>query len=146
MKLCLNCLTELFDRDTSCCTCGSDTLLTNDELNKIRQEIKTSSGKSLEKLLDDTKYQKVQEYILLKQNRDEKYPEFIKYENIKGQVNPSYSTVPKTSAPEVICPYCKSTNTKKITSTEKAVNIALFGIFGNKRKHQWHCNNCNSDF
>ena len=146
MKLCLNCLTELFDRDTSCYTCGSDTLLTNDELNKIRQEIKASKGKTLEKLLDDMKYRKVQEYITLKQNRDEKYPEFIKNENIKAQVNPSFAKAQKTSVPEVVCPYCKSTNTKKITSKEKAVNIALFGIFGNKRKYQWHCNNCKSDF
>ena len=46
----------------------------------------------------------------------------------------------------VSCPYCKSTNTQKITSTEKVVNIALFGIFGNKRKHQWHCKDCKSDF
>ena len=44
------------------------------------------------------------------------------------------------------CPYCHSTNTKKISTTSKVVNTALFGIFGQKRKHQWHCNNCNSDF
>ncbi len=55
-------------------------------------------------------------------------------------------STPIKSTPTVSCPYCKSTNTKKITSTEKAVNIALFGIFGNKRKYQWHCNNCKSDF
>ena len=44
------------------------------------------------------------------------------------------------------CPYCHSTNIKKITTTAKAVNTALFGIFGQKRKYQWHCNNCGSDF
>lgn len=44
------------------------------------------------------------------------------------------------------CPYCHSTNTKKISTTSKVVNTALFGIFGQKRKHQWHCNNCGSDF
>lgn len=48
--------------------------------------------------------------------------------------------------PTVKCPYCQSENTKKISSTAKAVNIAMFGLFGNKRKYQWHCNNCNSDF
>lgn len=46
----------------------------------------------------------------------------------------------------VECPYCHSTNTSKISTTAKVVNIALFGIFGQKRKHQWHCNNCGSDF
>lgn len=44
------------------------------------------------------------------------------------------------------CPYCHSTNTAKITTTAKVVNTALFGLLGNKRKHQWHCNNCRSDF
>ena len=52
----------------------------------------------------------------------------------------------KSQTPTVSCPYCKSTSTSKITTTEKAVNVALFGILGNKRKYQWHCNNCNSDF
>lgn len=50
------------------------------------------------------------------------------------------------SKPVVTCPYCHSTNTSKISTTAKVVNIALFGIFGQKRKHQWHCNNCSSDF
>ncbi len=46
----------------------------------------------------------------------------------------------------VHCPYCNSTNLKRITTTAKAVNIAMFGLFGNKRKYQWHCNNCKTDF
>lgn len=46
----------------------------------------------------------------------------------------------------IVCPYCKSTNTKKITTTAKAINTAVFGILGTKRHKQWHCNNCNSDF
>jgi endogenous inhibitor of DNA gyrase (YacG/DUF329 family) len=52
----------------------------------------------------------------------------------------------RPTTPIVKCPYCQSGNTKKISSTAKAVNIAMFGLFGNKRKYQWHCNNCNSDF
>lgn len=51
-----------------------------------------------------------------------------------------------TGEPTVTCPYCKSINTKRIAATAKAVDIAMFGIFGNKRRYQWHCNNCNSDF
>ena len=50
------------------------------------------------------------------------------------------------STPTVTCPYCHSTNTKKITTTSKVVNTAMFGIFGQKRRYQWHCNNCKSDF
>lgn len=44
------------------------------------------------------------------------------------------------------CPHCNSTDTNKISTTSKVINTALFGIFGNKRKHQWHCNGCGSDF
>ena len=44
------------------------------------------------------------------------------------------------------CQICGSTNIKKITTTAKVVNVAMFGILGNKRKYQWHCNNCKSDF
>ena len=40
------------------------------------------------------------------------------------------------------CPTCNSTNINKISTTSKAVNVALFGLFGNKRKKQFHCNNC----
>lgn len=52
----------------------------------------------------------------------------------------------KTFLSQIECPYCHSTNTTKITTVAKAVNVALFGLLGNKRKHQWHCNNCKSDF
>ena len=45
------------------------------------------------------------------------------------------------------CPYCKSTDTKKISSMSKAGAMALFGVFAlGKTGKQWHCNNCESDF
>lgn len=40
------------------------------------------------------------------------------------------------------CPTCGSTNIKKISSTAKVTNTVLFGIFGNKRKKQFHCESC----
>ena len=40
------------------------------------------------------------------------------------------------------CPTCGSTNLKRISSTQKATNAVLFGLFGNKRSKQFHCNNC----
>lgn len=47
----------------------------------------------------------------------------------------------------VECPYCHSTNTKKITNTSKAVHTALFGIFSMSRNSKnYHCNQCGSDF
>ncbi len=47
----------------------------------------------------------------------------------------------------VECPYCHSTNTKKITNTSKAVHTALFGVFSiGRNSKQWHCNSCHSNF
>lgn len=51
-----------------------------------------------------------------------------------------------TIKPIITCPYCKSSSCKRITTTAKVVNVLLFGLFGNKRRYQWHCNNCKSDF
>ena len=51
------------------------------------------------------------------------------------------------SSPIIECPYCSSTNTKKITTTSKAVHTAIFGIFSmGRNSKQWHCNSCGSDF
>lgn len=51
----------------------------------------------------------------------------------------------KTNA--IKCPYCNSTNTKRISTVSKAGSVALWGVFGlGKATKQWHCNSCNSDF
>ena len=55
--------------------------------------------------------------------------ELLKNDKIKQ------SNVPK-------CPTCSSTNLKKITTTSRVMNTALFGIFGTKRHKTFHCNNC----
>ena len=53
----------------------------------------------------------------------------------------------KQKTPIVTCPYCQSTDTKKISSMSKAGSLALFGIFAmGKVNKQWHCNNCGSNF
>lgn len=53
------------------------------------------------------------------------------------------NTQPST---QVTCPYCKSTNTKKISIASRAGSILGFGIFSKKLGKQWHCNDCGSDF
>ncbi|MCI9127431.1 MAG: hypothetical protein HFG28_09565 [Eubacterium sp.] len=60
------------------------------------------------------------------------------------------NAIPKTKKAvgiTVKCPYCQSTNTKKISSVSKAGSVAVFGVFAaGKVSKQWHCNNCKSDF
>ena len=54
---------------------------------------------------------------------------------------------PQPSTPTITCPYCKSTDCKKISGLSKAGSVALWGIFAlGKTTKQWHCNNCKSDF
>lgn len=107
-------------------------------------------------LFDDYKNMDVIESWEFKQELYKKYvigsPEFDKvlfdkiYKEGQDLCNAYKASLSIPSEPKVTCPYCKSTNTKKISSMAKAANIAMFGIFGNKRKYQWHCNNCSSDF
>lgn len=49
-------------------------------------------------------------------------------------------------AQKLHCPYCKSTNVKKISFTGKALSVGTLGILSKKIGKQWHCNNCKSDF
>lgn len=68
----------------------------------------------------------------------------IKQENEKRNQNKQVSASPST--PQVTCPYCNSTNTKKLTTAKRAGSILGLGILSKKIGKQWHCNNCNSDF
>lgn len=65
----------------------------------------------------------------------------IKSSNMKNcnmDVSQSKSTI--------TCPYCKSTNTKKIGVVGRSVSFGLFGFGSGKVGKQWHCNSCGSDF
>lgn len=48
--------------------------------------------------------------------------------------------------PSVECPYCRSTNTSKIGTVNRAVSVGMFGLASSKISKQWHCNSCGSDF
>lgn len=40
------------------------------------------------------------------------------------------------------CPTCQSINIKKVSTTSRVINTAIYGIFGTKRYKTFHCNNC----
>lgn len=52
----------------------------------------------------------------------------------------------KHSKPTIKCPYCQSTNTKKLDVINRGVSFGFFGFASSKVGKQWHCNNCKSDF
>lgn len=40
------------------------------------------------------------------------------------------------------CPTCGSTNLRKVSATSKVTSVALWGLFSQKVKKTWHCNEC----
>jgi hypothetical protein len=44
------------------------------------------------------------------------------------------------------CSTCQSENIQKISAMTKAGSVALWGIFSQKVKKQWHCNSCGSEW
>lgn len=50
------------------------------------------------------------------------------------------------SGKRVVCPYCKSTNTEKISTMSRAVSVSLVGAASGKIGKQWHCKQCGSNF
>lgn len=47
---------------------------------------------------------------------------------------------------QVHCPYCNSTNVKKITGTERAVSVGMLGLFSKKLNKSFKCKNCGGTF
>lgn len=75
------------------------------------------------------------------------YDEFKKIENeTRASLTPEQiahaNAVAREWQNKPKCPTCSSTNLKKISTTSKVVNTAMFGIFGTKRHKTFHCNNC----
>ena len=69
------------------------------------------------------------------------------YDSTREARSPAPFSKPQPSTPTITCPYCQSTNTKKISGLSKAVSVGLFGIFAlGKTTKQFHCNNCKADF
>ena len=67
--------------------------------------------------------------------------------SIPKKIDPPIKETLFHTKPIVECPYCHSTDTRKISGLSKAGSVALFGIFSlGKTTKQWHCNRCNSDF
>lgn len=147
-KYCKNCNMNFSGSFEECPYCEGELII---------QNVSQSESRDIDilKMSDDELLDKYKDYLnsIREQGCQITDKEFVTglREGRRDSLRHSYSsttipTTPITKIPVITCPYCKSTNTKRITATAKAINIALFGIYGNKRKYQWHCNNCKSDF
>lgn len=64
--------------------------------------------------------------------------------NVKEE--PSRSSYSQPTTPTITCPYCQSTDTKKISGASRWLSVGMFGMGSKKIGKQWHCNKCGSDF
>lgn len=73
------------------------------------------------------------------------YDEIKKFRD-ENQLSPQQIAYNNAVAKELLnkpkCPTCSSTNVQKISSFSKAGSVAVFGIFSQKVRHQFKCNNC----
>lgn len=89
----------------------------------------------------------IERYNLAQTDFEEYQRQIIKEENAAlASAQLAEAARAREEAMKLECPYCHSHNTSKITATAKAVNTAIFGVLGEKRYYQWHCNKCKSDF
>lgn len=89
----------------------------------------------------------LQMYRLSKTNLREYQRQVIRKEDAERAARKAAAAwATREAAIKVACPYCQSYNTRRITSTAKAADAVMFGVYGQKRKYQWHCNTCNSNF
>lgn len=110
--------------------------MTDDEILKKYQSYRQSIEKQTGKIMSD------KEFIDgLKIARKENLVRFADGYINKEKLNENISNN------VIFCPYCNSTDTKRITITSKAVHTAFIGIFSMSRNSKnFHCNNCKSDF
>ncbi|MBQ2882455.1 MAG: hypothetical protein IJE43_01575 [Alphaproteobacteria bacterium] len=73
------------------------------------------------------------------QNAFDKIPQIIA---ARKEINEIVKVEMKESNLVPKCITCGSTNIKKISVTSKAGSVALWGIFSQKVKKQFHCNSC----
>ena len=62
------------------------------------------------------------------------------------EIQKEFAGFKSKTTPTVKCPYCQSTNTKKIGAGGRLLSTLTFGIASGKMGKQWHCKNCGSDF
>lgn len=151
MKICIDCGRQLFDRDNSCDKCNSKNIISEEEYNKIVEELKHTNVFAKKKLLQNQNYKCIYDRL---QQSEISYPKPIilengNYENDEEywkRINQHIINNNTSTSQTVECPYCHSNKTTKISTTSRVISTSLLGLGSKKLGKQWHCNKCKSDF
>lgn len=139
---------DIIDPYVKCEYCGEIIVETNEDIKQMMKlsvatetheqynerciELAKPYGKFSQEAFDDAEYQKHESAKRFSEKMDREQEE-------KRQAK-------EQAKSQVTCPYCKSTNTKKISTTGKVASVLSFGLLSKKVGKQWYCNNCKSYF
>ena len=123
----------------------------DDPSNKSQYRINTSFLEQYEDYLIELKHPGIHERAKKEKYQKlvekEKYFESLEqYKQIEERQAARKEHQDLASGKRVVCPYCKSTNTEKISTVSRAVSVSLVGAASGKIGKQWHCKQCGSNF
>lgn len=135
---CIECEKQISSESDVCPNCGCPT---SQSIKSIKNYLKQQYGANFKcKKCGNTTYLCSESHLGYFRYICEKCAEDIKIPFPKClREKPTYTNKPH-------CPYCNSTNLKKIGVGSRMISAGTLGLAGSKIGKQWHCNNCKSDF
>lgn len=140
---------SVFDKpNANCSKCNAQI-----RLKRAKQELECYQKQYLEKYEHQTNKFGEYEDLLNGSNLDEWYfPLFIEEIRLSGCFNPNLfkehnnrkAHIAKTKSTQYIpkCPVCQSPKIEKISTADRIVHGATFGLYSKTARSQWRCNNC----
>lgn len=146
-KYCPKCKHNFSDAFDECVYCGSELKDGIIEIEDVQNE-KPIYEMTDEEILD--KYSDYKKRIEEQTGHKMTDSEFLmgirkaRRDSLNHQADEFVKSVQKSNVPK--CPTCQSTDIKKISGLSKASSVVMWGMFSQKVKKQWHCNNCDSEW
>lgn len=144
MKICPKCRSYHFDDEEMCADCKIK-LMDKQDFTKIICALDKMTPEERRKVAHSVPYDIICKYHFSNEyNHDEKKSK-AEFAEMKQRARQREIEESK-KAVCVSCPYCNSTNVRKIGIVSRGVSISMFGLASSKIGKQWHCNNCKSNF
>lgn len=146
---CPKCKMNFSDEFDECVYCGSDLQDGIIEMEEIETE------KSIYELSDKEVLDKYSDYRKrIEEQTGKKMTDFeflsgimeARRDSLNHQAETYFASNKEANVSKPKCSTCQSENIQKISTMTKAGSVALWGIFSQKIKKQWHCNSCGSEW
>lgn len=144
MNICPKCRGLYQDTDTICQECNI-TLTNKDFFQQAYYEFENMNKKQKLKNRFNERYETICKYHFNDiYNYEQEQKELEKfYKSVKEKSrNTVFHPTPMQSPNVPKCPTCGSTNTKRISTANRAVSIGLFGLLSGKIGKNYECRNC----